>query len=115
MEAARYRLVPRRPTGKAQLQRAVAELLDRERSIVTSMKKGRTVERDIRPLVLELRVIEEGEHNALEAVLEAKPGRTCRPDDLIRALFPDRGPADFAVTRTACLTRSRTGGLVVLR
>lgn len=109
MVAARYRLAPRRALEASEAESAVARLLEQERVVVVSRKKGRPVDRDIRPLVRELRVVEDDGGVSVAAVLEARPGRTCRPDDLLGALFPGRRFADFAVTRTACLTDERAG------
>ncbi|MBD3314722.1 MAG: DUF2344 domain-containing protein, partial [Chitinivibrionales bacterium] len=115
MVAARYRLTMWGAVNRSGMERAVATMLERESVVVSSTKKGRLVERDIRPMVFELRVVDEAGGSAIEAVLEAKPGRTCRPDDLIRALFPQRHPADFRMVRTGCLSTTHDGVLTTLR
>ncbi|MBD3346497.1 MAG: DUF2344 domain-containing protein, partial [Chitinivibrionales bacterium] len=89
--------------GEKDIERAVDEFKKQSRIVVTLEKKGRTVEKDIAPMVTGLEKVMLSGCPGLRARLSLAPDRTCRPADLLAKLFPGRSPSSFAVTRMECL------------
>ncbi|MBN1130381.1 MAG: TIGR03960 family B12-binding radical SAM protein [Chitinispirillaceae bacterium] len=99
IKAGRYRFVPFLPIAKEDRAVRVAGVLAVQALPVTVVKNGGTTVKNIRPLVHDCTLVDQG----IEAVLSMVPGATCKPAELIKALFPERQFADFLVCRTECL------------
>jgi hypothetical protein len=84
------------------MRRAVDDALSASVLPVVVSKNGRTRTKDIRPLIRELRT-GEGTATSIEAVLTLQPGATCRPSELLAALFPGQDFFNFIVARSSCL------------
>ena len=67
------------------------------------VKDGVSRTKDLRPLVLDLRCA--GDPPVIDALLGLEPGRTCKPSELVEAIFPGVPFTEFRVARTACLMR----------
>ncbi|MFW5959821.1 MAG: TIGR03936 family radical SAM-associated protein, partial [Chitinivibrionales bacterium] len=76
-------------------QKCIQEFMSRDRVDVEIEKKGRRVVKNLRELVLRIEVKE----MCFEALLLMEPGRTCRPADLIQALYPGMDLMDFNPVR----------------
>jgi radical SAM family uncharacterized protein/radical SAM-linked protein len=114
--AGQYRFTPAAPAFKldtSAARKAVDGALKAHSLPITVLKNGATLTKDIRPLILELR-LEEGGAPVLEAGLSLASGATCRPSELLSVLFPERNFFDFLAARSACLVR-KDGRLVGLK
>lgn len=100
--AGRYLFAPLEPVPQPELRERIKSFLGREAFPVSITKNGQTMSKNIRPLVRSLH--EAGE--TVEAVLSLEPAATCKPSELVTALFPEKSFADFLVRRVACLIRS---------
>jgi radical SAM family uncharacterized protein/radical SAM-linked protein len=107
--AARYRFVPIGGMDGRALRDAVDAVNSQAAVPVTIVKNGETKTKDLRPLIREL-LVDKNEQSAVQAVLSLEPGATCKPSELIMALFPGRRFTDFLVTRSECLVRK--GGVL---
>jgi len=101
--AAQYSIRPLQPMSKEDLHRAIERIERRTSLLITIEKKGKTVTRDLKPLVFNLTVPERNGTLGIAALVSARPSGNCRPRDLVRSLFPEYRESDFLVTRTACL------------
>jgi radical SAM family uncharacterized protein/radical SAM-linked protein len=64
-----------------------------------------TIFKELRPLIKELRSVEERGAAGVEAVLSLLPKATCRPSELVAGLFPDRAFEDFSIHRKGLVKR----------
>ena len=72
--------------------------------MVTVVKEGRTSGKNVRPLVRSLTSNERTDGPpSFSAVLSMGPGKTCKPQELLSALFPGLSCWDFLSTRKECL------------
>ncbi len=78
--------------------------VNQDQIIIKLEKKKRTVELDIRPLLYGGAVAESNGVPQLNVTLSMLPGKTLRPFDLLRNVFPENLPTEFLVTRVNCLT-----------
>lgn len=68
--------------------------------------------RNIRSLVYAAEVMENGASAGFEAVLSMEPGNTCRPSDLLVALFPETPEVScWTICRKECLHSAGSGNL----
>jgi len=104
MRAARWRLEPLEPLGQNRLKRAVNAVLAREEITVERKKKSGSTFRDIRSGIGELHATFHDGRACIEARLAASQRFTVRPADLLAALFPDRAPEMFLISRVECLS-----------
>jgi hypothetical protein len=102
IKAGRYRFTPAGTMDVSAVRKAIDGALRETALPVTISKNGRTRIKDIRPLIRELRLEEEG-RPVLEAVLSLEAGATCKPSELITVLFPQSRFTDFLVARHECL------------
>jgi radical SAM-linked protein len=66
--------------------------------------------KNIRNLVYRAQVVSEAGHPAFEAVLSMEPNNTCRPSELLAALFPETPEASrWVVCRKECLHKAGKG------
>lgn len=106
-----YRIVPYEKKALAELAAAVDSALSRKDLYVTVVKNEVTREKNIRPLMVKLQAVETPEGPCIDAVLAMGAGATCKPSELVRALFPKSQFTDFLVTRRSCLIKQ--GGVLV--
>ena len=107
--ASRYIFIPVDSVSAGLLSEAVETLLSQKSIEITVEKKGKSVSVDLKPLIYKLDMKENNDTSYIEAVLSARPSKTCRPVDLISALFPGKKPADFLLKRTECLKDDNNG------
>jgi|WetSurMetagenome_2_1015567.scaffolds.fasta_scaffold00017_76 radical SAM family uncharacterized protein/radical SAM-linked protein len=86
------------------LDAAIRSFLSRTEAVVEIEKEGRSLRKNVRSLVLSLTA---GGDTSFGAVLSMEPGATCKPQELLSALFPEFSSWDFLATRTECLRRER--------
>lgn len=110
--AGKYRFTPAVTLDASEVRKAVDDAMNAAALPVIVSKNGSTRTKDIRPLIRELRLEDQG-RPVVEAVLALDPGATCKPSELLTALFPERRFADFVVARSACLIR-KNGKLVAI-
>jgi radical SAM family uncharacterized protein/radical SAM-linked protein len=103
--AGRYRFAPAITLDASVVRETVDAVLQKTTLPVTISKNGSTRIKDIRPLIKELHCEEQG-NTVLLAVLSLDPSATCKPSELIMALFPQCRFTDFIVTRSECLIRN---------
>jgi radical SAM family uncharacterized protein/radical SAM-linked protein len=99
-----FRLLHPQFTADKNVTERIRSFLSLTKAEVTSKKNDALVTKDIRPLVYSLN--DTGVLDlvlSFSAVLSMIPGNTCRPTDLVAALFPEFSFFDFLVTRKACL------------
>jgi radical SAM-linked protein len=108
--AGKYRFTPAVELDPFEVRKTLNDAREAPALQVVVSKNGHTLTKDIRPLIRELR-LGERDDIAVEAVLALDPGATCKPSELLSALFPGQGFFDFLVARTACLIR-KNGKLV---
>lgn len=101
--AAAYTFIPIQPTSDNELSKAVENITSRDSLVIDVEKKGKQMRKDLKPLIHEIRVMRNADTSGITAVLSLLPANTCRPDELLRCLFPSATMADFIITRTACL------------
>lgn len=104
--AGKYRFTPVVGMDASETRKRVNDVLKSAALPVIVSKNGSTMTKDIRPLIRELR-IDERDCRVVEAVLALEPGATCKPSELMTALFPGRRFADFIVARNACLIKKK--------
>lgn len=101
--AGRYLFRPNCRMDNEEIDRALS-LFHESGSLPFSVeKKGVTVEKELKRLILCFSRPDFENESCFEAVLSLMPGNTCRPDELIAVLFPHRRQTEFLVSRTACL------------
>ncbi|MBN1307554.1 MAG: TIGR03960 family B12-binding radical SAM protein [Chitinispirillaceae bacterium] len=98
--AAVYHFLPLESIDRQTTAERIGEILSRESIIVAIEKKGVKKEKDIRRGIVNLSLADQG--NLLKAVLSIKLPYSCKPSELLTALFGDRIP-DFLITRQECL------------
>jgi radical SAM family uncharacterized protein/radical SAM-linked protein len=76
---------------------------------VVVQKDGEKRVKNIRRLVLELAVAEKEGIPSFEATLSLEPKNTCRPSELLAALFPETEASRWIVCRKQCLRRAHGG------
>jgi radical SAM family uncharacterized protein/radical SAM-linked protein len=106
--AGRYLFMPAPAAQSAgmapkELAKRITSFLGSSTVQVSSKKNKDAITKDIRPLVYSLSAISGAEVCCFEAVLSMEGGKTCKPMDLIAALFPDVSPTDFLIVRLECL------------
>ncbi|MBD3392647.1 MAG: TIGR03960 family B12-binding radical SAM protein [Chitinivibrionales bacterium] len=112
--AGRYVFVPHHPVTREAVRAAVDLVRNSRRLTVPVEKKGAVTEKDLRPLIHRIEYYMHESAVCIEAVLSMRGGSTCRPAELLRALFPDKRFSDFLVRRIECLADEQ-GKLVSLR
>jgi radical SAM family uncharacterized protein/radical SAM-linked protein len=86
------------------LDAAIRAFLSGTEALVTVLNKGRTSGKNVRPLVHSLTSNERTDGPpSFSAVLSMGPGKTCKPQELLTALFPGLSSWDFLSTRKECL------------
>ena len=98
--AARYRFRFAAPPSAADLLSLVEGFLSRPSVTVKTVKDGTEKTKEIRPLVIELRAAADEPGPFIDALLSLRPGATCKPSELVEALFSGRPFHDFDVART---------------
>jgi hypothetical protein len=106
--AARYRIEPPDALREEIAARASA-IVQRESVRVNVTKKGAPISKDIRGLIYSLDAVQGERGEVLQATVAMKPGATCRPDDLVAALFEECSPREILVARYACLAEGPAG------
>jgi radical SAM family uncharacterized protein/radical SAM-linked protein len=100
IEAAAYEFAPLFDIAAADLTRLVESNLAREELIVdVSANNGRERRQNIRPLIKKLDVFDDNGKPRIDALLTLSSHGTCRPVELIAALFPERKFEEFRITR----------------
>jgi radical SAM family uncharacterized protein/radical SAM-linked protein len=90
------------------LETAIRSFLSGTEAAVTVVKEGRTSSKNVRPLVRSLASINNTDGPpSFSAVLSMAPGKTCKPQELLQALFPGLSCWDFLATRRECLRREQ--------
>jgi len=107
--AAEYTFIPLTGTSHAELHDAVATVMGQTELIRVKERKGKTIEKDMRPLIHELELTGNTAQPILRALLWAAPGKTCRPDDLLSFFPTPRPTTDFLITRVRCFTAESEG------
>lgn len=79
--------------------REACRLLESATLVLERERKGRWSSDDVRPMILDLRVLSETNGDRLVAEL-ATTGRGLRPSELARLAYPDVDPLDVRVLRT---------------
>ncbi len=104
--AATYRIEPIGDTpGTEAMRLAVADAVARTSLPVKVVKDGTARIKELRPLILGLTFSERGVPG-IEALLCLEPGKTCKPAELIEALFPGSAFSGFMIVRTECFLRN---------
>jgi radical SAM-linked protein len=88
-----------------QMQENIASFLSRESFILSVDKKGTVKDKNIRPLVHTISLQHNESTPTFEAILSMEPNKTCKPIELLRALFPEIPVTSWMVTRKECLMR----------
>jgi radical SAM family uncharacterized protein/radical SAM-linked protein len=83
----------------------ISEFLARSEVHVIVQKEGEERSKNIRRLVFSLNATESEEFSGLEAELSMEPKNTCKPSELLAALFPEIQPSAWIVCRRECLHR----------
>jgi len=112
--AGRYVFVPFEPMEREAADEAVGRILDSAEVRIVSERGERAVEKNLRPLIYELKYYAHDGAVCIEALLSMRPAATCRPAELVQAMFPDKKFADFLVRRVECLVDD-SGRLTPLR
>ena len=100
----------------ATMHRAVENAIGLTSLPVKTAQNGIAMIKDLRPLILDLRFASgerPGEGPGIEALLSLEPGKTCKPSELLEALFPGSVFSSFTIVRSNCF-RSEQGRLVPL-
>lgn len=84
------------------LEKRIADILSLQKIDVTIEKNGELKVKDIRGGIIDLSVSLCG----FEAHLSMIPNCSCKPSELIKALFPESGITEFKVVRACCFTGS---------
>jgi radical SAM family uncharacterized protein/radical SAM-linked protein len=100
----------------ATMHRAVESATRRTSLPLKTVKDGIAKIKDLRSLILDLRFVSGerlSEGPCIEALLSLEPGKTCKPSELLDALFLGSAFSDFIIVRTECFCRVQ-GKLVSL-
>lgn len=97
--AADWKMTPLVPIDPALIQERAEWFLSQESVTVTVEKKQRSTELEIRSRVFTV----ETDGESVTTRLSMKPESTCRPSDILKALFPDMSKHDFLIERVNCL------------
>ncbi|MBN1577656.1 MAG: TIGR03960 family B12-binding radical SAM protein [Chitinispirillaceae bacterium] len=103
--AATYHFLPLESVDGQMVSEQIGELLSRESIIIRIEKKGVRKEKDIRHGIIDLSIAARG--NLLKAVLFMKSPHSCKPSELLSALFKGRIP-DLLISRQECLKENLT-------
>lgn len=106
--AARYRFLPM-SDSPLPMAGALRRFEASGEVVVECEKEGVRAQKEIRSLVHG--ITETPGAPGFDATLSLLPGKTCKPSELVRALFPGLSAADFLITRLECLMR-KDGNLV---
>jgi hypothetical protein len=99
--AGRYSVTPLVSIDASTIVHAVNQILSSVEFKVPHERKNNGEMKDIRKLMYECRFCQETQ--SVHALLSMLPGATCRPSELIAAIFPDARFSDFLVRRVECL------------
>jgi radical SAM family uncharacterized protein/radical SAM-linked protein len=97
--AARYLFEPVEQQDSADMDARIQQLTTAEMFTVCKEKDGHIASKDIKPLIRSIALRPFPQGSVIEAVLSLLPGKTCKPSELIAALFPEKKMWDFLVTR----------------
>jgi radical SAM-linked protein len=104
--AATYRIEPIGDTPDAESMRlAVGNAVAQTSLPVTVIRDGKAKIKELRPLILGL-TFTDRTVPGIEALLSLEPGKTCKPAELIEALFPGTAFSGFMIVRTECFLRN---------
>jgi radical SAM family uncharacterized protein/radical SAM-linked protein len=104
--AGRFRFQPLTLMSAAEIEAGVNLFCQSETLSVTIERKGQPVTRDLKPLIYAIHPVNIGANAGFEALLSMLPGKTCRGDELLAALFPRGRYTDFIVTRVGCMVQT---------
>ncbi len=110
MTAADWTIRPLIALGHSVLEERISQFNAQESVIVSVMKQEQPVEIEIRHGVLSLT----HENGTISTRLSVELNQTCRPSDLMTALFPDLTKYDFLMERISVLTGNAGDGFVVI-
>jgi radical SAM-linked protein len=85
------------------IESRIGAFSSRSEAVITVVKDGVSSSKDVRPLVISLSNSGGDDERSFFAVLSMEPKKTCKPSELISALFPELSPSDFLVSRKSCL------------
>lgn len=105
VKAVIYRIRPDFDTEPKTIAEAMKNILKSEKIEIVSEKKGKIRCKDIRPGILDLSLRQEL-FMEIEAVLSMGSGRSCKPSELIKAMFSQMQFSDFLVCRKDVLYSS---------
>jgi hypothetical protein len=74
-----------------------------------------SIKKNIRRLVHSVVPLDTASSQSFHAVLSMEPKNTCKPADLLSALFPEMPVSAWIVCRTECLHRTREGRLEAIK
>ncbi len=96
-----------RLTGDS-LDARIRSFMSGAEAVIQTKKNGTIASKNIRPLVSSLERTD-GADALLSfcAILSMEPARTCKPAELLAALFPEMSAWEFAVTRKECLRKEK--------
>lgn len=111
IKAAFYRFTPLDAITPQELLHRTASALDTDDLPVRVVKNEQEAIKNIRPMIKTLAVDNRDIAASFTATLSLDPRATCKPLELIKALFPERLFTDFLTCRETCLVE-RQGKLV---
>jgi radical SAM family uncharacterized protein/radical SAM-linked protein len=111
IKAACYRFTPLDAILPQEISERIASALDAHDLPVRVVKNGKEAVKNIRPMIKDLAINNQDAVVSFTATLSLDPGATCKPLELIKALFPERLFTDFIGCRESCLVE-RQGNLV---
>jgi radical SAM family uncharacterized protein/radical SAM-linked protein len=103
--AGKYVFLPLFDGAEKTLDGFVENALAQNAITVDASAGDRAPPKDIRPLIRDLRTVNEQGAMGIEAVLSLLPKATCRPSEFVAGLFPDRAFEDFSIHRYELLKR----------
>jgi len=103
IKAAIYRFTAMDGQTLPDLKSRIASVLNSPELPITIIKDEKTVIKNIRPLIKSLSMETGSDERSFLATLSMEPGATCKPLELIKALFPGKEFTDFLVDREHCL------------
>lgn len=102
--AAEYRFEPLAVIDRDIIAERIATVIAQQAIVLTVEKKGQKKSKDIRPGILNLLLPELGTPG-WRATLAMHGSTSCKPSELVTALFEHLHSTDFLITREACLMR----------
>lgn len=102
--AAEYRFEPLTIIDREVIAERILWVTTQQAIVLTVEKKGQKKSKDIRPGILKLQLLELGESGWC-ATLAMNGSTSCKPTELVTALFEQMHLSDFHITREACLVR----------